>query len=62
MFFNKGRRGGGRWGRGVQFTPNTLIPNLGGSCISNLSLQICLKSFKKFLWWVVGGGGVLMWI
>ena len=47
-------RGGGK------LTPNFLIPNLGGSYISNLSLKICLESLKKFLWWVVGGGGVLM--
>ena len=39
----------------VEFTPNFLIPKLGGSYISNLSLQICLESFKKFLGWVVGG-------
>ena len=56
LFFNKGR--------GKEFTPKSLIPDLGGSYISNLSILICLESFKKFLWWVVGGdgGGVLMWI
>ena len=47
-------------GVGVEFTPNSLIPNLGGSYISNLSLQICLESFKNFLWWVVGGWWVVV--
>ena len=40
----------------MEFNPNFLIPNLGRSYISNISLQICLESYKKFLWWVAGGG------
>ena len=31
--------------------------DLTPSYISNLSLLIYLESFKKFLWWVVVGGG-----
>ena len=54
LFFNKG-------GWRVKFTPNSIIPNLGGSYISNLSLQIYLESFKKFLWVVVVGGGWWWW-
>ena len=41
----------------MEFTPKSLIPNFGGSYISNLSLQICPESFKKFLWWVGDGDG-----
>ena len=37
---------------GMKFTPNSLVLHLGGSYISKLSLQICLASFKNFLWWV----------
>ena len=47
--------GGGKVWERLEFTPNFLIPKLGGAYISNLSLQICLESFKKFLGWVVGG-------
>ena len=47
--------------KGGEFTPDSLIPNLRGSYISNLSLLIYLESYKKVP--VVGGGwmgGVLM--
>ena len=47
LIFNKG-------GEGVEVTPNSFIPNLGGSYISNLSLKICLKSLLKSScggWW-----------
>ena len=43
----------------MKFIPKSLIPNLGGSYISNISLKICLEYLKKFLCWVGGGGGVL---
>ena len=38
----------------------SIIPNIGGTCIPNLSLLICLVSFEKFLWWVVGGWVVVV--
>ena len=34
-----------------EFTPISLIHNLGGTFIPNLSLLIYLESFEKFVWW-----------